>query len=172
MRFRIAPLAVLALLAACDGLTTTPTQLESAGAVNLIGTYSSASFWTATVRSGVLPLYSKSCPGSIVVDSQSDQEWRGTFAAAAPCPAESGKVHGTVDGAGRVTMLFDGVSIADTPYAAGPCAELTLGFSGAPVLEGALSQGVLELSIETTAQCLEPPVSAELKLEARGALQP
>ncbi len=172
MRRRFAPLAVLALLAGCDGLTSSPTSPVQAGPVSLVGTYSSASFWTASVLSGVLTLYKRSCPGSIVVESQSDSDWQGRFVSQAPCPAESGPVRGTVDGAGRVTLRFDGVSVAGTPFAAGPCNEVSLGFSGAPELRGQVAQGVLELELETTAKCLDPEVSAKLRLEAKGTRQP
>lgn len=171
MRRRFALLAALTLVAGCDDVTSSPTAPDTPGSVSLVGAYQSSEFWTARVISLGITLYTRSCPGRIVVEAQDGASWSGTFASEAPCPVESGGVRGTVDGAGRVTMRFDGVTIADTPYGAGPCPEIELDLSGAPVLEGRLDQGVLELEIETTAKCLEPEVSAKLELSAKGARQ-
>jgi len=168
-----APALLVFVLTACDPASKSdsgPTAPPMSMPENLIGSYRSDAFWTGRALVAGLTLYEASCSGELEVSGQTGGNWTGTFAAGAPCPTAAGDVTGTVDGAGNVTLVYDGSGLDATPIGEVDC-DVPLPADQKVRMQGMLVGTRLELSARFSVSCGTPPLAGTLELLAAGERQ-
>lgn len=137
--------ALLVLLAACDDDPSGPSH------PNLRGTYTTS--WTYVFDAGEFGSFMVSCPGTLNIAQQSEEEFSGSYTTTATsdeeCEASSGTIEGEIRTDGGLNFIIDAPGEVDELEALTGCEVI----SADNQLNGTFANNVISASADAVLDC-------------------